>query len=289
MAKKKAELSIEDMMGFDLRPKTEEPAPEKKVKKKVKRPAQDLDAIEETPAPKKRGRPPLPKNTEQTPKGRDRDQPVTDVVVVKPERDPLEDDDDDMGLTVSRKRREVVTVDEDGSRISRLKSGSLNSILGDDAENIQQLLEVGDSDSAASVIQKRALQTCIDLVAEVENGIRESKGRYGVHSFNNLMMTIRELVTDMQQTRDRGAIGVTISESVLRPMMRDLAMLVMNETMTIMAAAKGSMSVDEFKDFRKEVDDSRARIGAAMQQAYTESRDRSRTLCSGHVPARICR
>ncbi|MDN3080024.1 hypothetical protein P2K78_13970, partial [Enterococcus faecium] len=90
MAKKKAELSIEDMMGFDLRPKTEEPAPEKKVKKKVKRPAQDLDAIEETPAPKKRGRPPLPKNTEQTPKGRDRDQPVTDVVVVKPERDPLE-------------------------------------------------------------------------------------------------------------------------------------------------------------------------------------------------------
>ncbi|MET1764963.1 hypothetical protein ABXL13_20900 [Yersinia enterocolitica] len=40
MAKKKAELSIEDMMGFDLRPKTEEPAPEKKVKKKVKRPAQ---------------------------------------------------------------------------------------------------------------------------------------------------------------------------------------------------------------------------------------------------------
>ncbi len=34
------------------------------------------------------------------------------------------------------------------------------------------------------------------------------------------------------------------------------------------------MSVDEFKDFRKEVDDSRARIGAAMQQAYTESRDR---------------
>ncbi|MGF3940053.1 hypothetical protein, partial [Staphylococcus aureus] len=206
--------------------------------------AQDLDAIEETPAPKKRGRPPLPKNTEQTPKGRDRDQPVTDVVVVKPERDPLEDDDDDMGLTVSRKRREVVTVDEDGSRISRLKSGSLNSILGDDAENIQQLLEVGDSDSAASVIQKRALQTCIDLVAEVENGIRESKGRYGVHSFNNLMMTIRELVTDMQQTRDRGAIGVTISESVLRPMMRDLAMLVMNETMTIMAAAKGSMSVD---------------------------------------------
>ncbi|MET1764962.1 hypothetical protein ABXL13_20895, partial [Yersinia enterocolitica] len=89
------------------------------------------------------------------------------------------------------------------------------------------------------MIQKRALQTCIDLVAEVENGIRESKGRYGVHSFNNLMMTIRELVTDMQQTRDRGAIGVTISESVLRPMMRDLAMLVMNETMTIMAAAKG--------------------------------------------------
>ncbi|QBQ74628.1 acyl-CoA oxidase [Burkholderia phage BcepSauron] len=278
--KKKPALTIEEMMGFDLRDKTDAvPKKVKKDKTKVKRaPALDIEDVEavEIPVPKKkkRGRPPEPRNDEMTRRERDRDAPAPSTALEVIGRDPLEDDEDDMALTAVKKKKHKESDEDSGNRISRLKSSGLNSILGDDAEKLQQLLEDGDADSAANALQKRMLQTCIDLIAEVENGVRESKGRYGVHSFNNLIMSIRELMTDMQQTKDRGAIGLTISETVLRPLLLDIAMMIMNETAAITAAVKPLVSLDDFKEFRKEIDEVRARTGAFMQSSYAGARDR---------------
>lgn len=161
-------------------------------------------------------------------------------------------------------------------RISKLKvADNLVSILGDDAESLQQLLETGDSDSALTLLNKRLIQTSVDLIAEVESGIRESKGRYGVHSFNGLVQSIRELMLDLQATKDRGAMGLTLVENVLRPAFLDMAMAVMQEYATVANGIKDQMDDDTYKEFRKQQLESRDRIGAMLQSQYMKIKDES--------------
>ena len=49
-------------------------------------------------------------------------------------------------------------------RISKLDDQTLISILGEDANNIQRLLEINDADSAVSLIYKRLIQYILDLL-----------------------------------------------------------------------------------------------------------------------------
>ena len=161
-------------------------------------------------------------------------------------------------------------------RISKLKvSDNLVSILGDDAESLQQLLETGDSDSALTLLNKRLIQTSVDLIAEVESGIRESKGRYGVHSFNGLVQSIRELMLDLQATKDRGAMGLTLVENVLRPAFLDMAMSVMQEYATVANGIKDQLDPKTYDEFRRQQLDSRDRIGAMLQSQYMKIKDES--------------
>ncbi len=159
-------------------------------------------------------------------------------------------------------------------RISKLKlADNLTSILGDDAESLQQLLETGDSDSALTLLNKRLIQTSVDLIAEVESGIRESKGRYGVHSFNGLVQSIRELMIDLQATKDRGAMGITLVDNVLRPAFLDIGMAIMQEYASVANEVKDLMSPDVYKQFRQSQLDSRNRLAALMQTQYLKIRD----------------
>jgi hypothetical protein len=154
-------------------------------------------------------------------------------------------------------------------RISRLNKKGLNSILGDDAEALQQMLEAGEADNALSQLNKRLIQTSIDLISEVEAGIRESKGRYGVHSFNGLVQSIRELMIDLQSTQDRGAVGMMLVEKVLRPGMLDIGMAIMKELALITDDAKTlGLPESNMKEFRERMVQSRTRLGTVMQEQH---------------------
>jgi hypothetical protein len=214
-----------------------------KVKKKVV-PEPDM-SFDLSPAPKKK-------------------KPSTEVVVapLKKKKTPLLDLDAELKAKPKR--------------ISKLKvADNLVSILGDDAESLQQLLETGDSDSALTLLNKRLIQTSVDLIAEVESGIRESKGRYGVHSFNGLVQSIRELMLDLQATKDRGALGLTLVENVLRPAFLDMAMAVMQEYATVANGIKDQLEPKIYDDFRKQQLESRDRIGAMLQSQYMKIKDES--------------
>lgn len=164
----------------------------------------------------------------------------------------------------------------DGSRrISKADSeGKLNSILGDDAESLMQLLENGDADSAITRLNKRLIQTVIDLIPEVETNIRESKGRYGVHSFNGLVQTVRELVIDLQSAQDRGAMGETMVEKLIRPAFLDLATDVVKEYSMVQSDMQALLPHDQFLEFRKLQLESRDRIARALQDKYTELQEK---------------
>jgi hypothetical protein len=167
-------------------------------------------------------------------------------------------------------------------RISRLSKQVQQSILGQDAEDIQQLLENDQTDLALKYINKRLLQACVDMIAQIETGIRESNGRYGVHSFNGLITSIRELMIDLQSTQDRGAIGLSITTDIIQPAFLENGIEIMKEyqlilddakTMADNVASDPSSKKSALSEFRERQVESRTRIGMFIQKKYFEVRD----------------
>jgi hypothetical protein len=157
------------------------------------------------PVKNKGGRPRKPVDPNAPPKrppGRPRKTPALSA----PEDSNQEADD---ALDALSKRSVVAMTTDDAQ-----------NVMGAEAARLVQLLEEGDDDGANDLLQKRLIQSSINLIAQVEKGVIDTNGRYGVHSFNGLVMSIRELINDMQAQKDRGAIGQILVESVLRPAYR---------------------------------------------------------------------
>ncbi len=226
-------------------------------KKPKKRPAvvdEGFDLTDGTPPPKKKKK----------------------IATDKPAKTSVALVDDDLRAVRKKPKQRVPELTEDGKKkISKISATKLNSILGDDAELLQQMLESGDNDSAMSILNKRLIQTSIDLIAEVETGIRESNGRYGVHSYNGLVQSIRELMIDLQATQDRGAMGVSLVENVIRPAMLDIGMFLMQEYVAVANEMKLLIEPEVYQKFRAVQKDSQARVGAAVQEQYGKIRDQS--------------
>lgn len=158
-------------------------------------------------------------------------------------------------------------------RLSKTKTSSLRSIIGDSAEEIHQLIEVGDGDSATTLLHKRLMQTLIDLVPFAEHTIRKSKGRYGVYQINALVSQVRELLVDIQATQDRGQLGVNLVESIIRPSFQDIGMSIVQEFDTLSSDAKVRMEPDEWKSYRDVLQTARTRIGEVINKQYGSMRE----------------
>lgn len=160
----------------------------------------------------------------------------------------------------------------DVKNISKLSMKGMRSILGDSAESIQQLLEVGDNDNATALMLKRMLQALIDLVPYAEHNVRKSKGQRGVYQINSLISSIRELMVDLQSAQDRGAIGEALNEKVLRPAFLDVAMMLVKENALLSSDVKELLSVEDYNNkFRPLVLEQRTRIGQYVQKRYEEA------------------
>jgi hypothetical protein len=160
----------------------------------------------------------------------------------------------------------------DLKNISKLKTKGMRSIIGDSAEDIQQLLEVGDNDNATALMLKRMLQALVDLVPYAEHNVRKSKGQRGVYQINSLISSIRELMIDLQSAQDRGAIGEALNEKVLRPAFLDVAMELVKETAMLSSDVKDLLSVEDYNNkFRPLVLAQRTRIGQFVQKRYEEA------------------
>jgi hypothetical protein len=150
---------------------------------------------------------------------------------------------------------------------------NLQHIFGEDAQHLVALLEENDSDSAFEKLRKRLIQSSINLIAKVEQGVHDTNGRYGVHSYNGLVQTIRELITDLQSAKDRGAIGQTIAENIMRPAFLDIGMSIMTEYANVANDMKQILSKEDYAEFRRVQISSRDRLAAQLQSQYTKMRD----------------
>jgi len=175
-----------------------------------------------------------------------------------------------------RESTDIVPVGEMPTRrISKLNQKELVSIIGDDAEEMQSLFENGSTDQAIQLLNRRLIQTCIDLIPQLETGIRNSNGRYGVHSLNGTIQTIRELVIDLQSMQDRGAIGQSIVQQIIQPTILEIATKVVEEQATVLSEVKDLVPTEVYGRFRQAQIDSRNRLGALMNSKFEQMRDQT--------------
>lgn len=167
----------------------------------------------------------------------------------------------------------VVVEKEKPVRISKLNPKGMRSIFGDKADAIQQLLEANETDSAVSLIYKKSLQTLIDMIPYAEHAIRKSKGARGVYQINSLISSMRELMTDIQSSQDRGKMGQAIVENIIRPAFADMGNDIVQEYSIILADAKIAMDPKEFTRFSAAVKESRARLADRITKQYRTIRE----------------
>jgi hypothetical protein len=157
-------------------------------------------------------------------------------------------------------------------RISKLRTKGMRSIIGDSAEEIQQLLEVGKNDSATTLIQKRLLQSLIDVLPYAEHNVRATKGQRGVYQLNSLMTSLREVLIDLQATKDKGALGDTLVERIVRPTFLDIGMSLVQESERTNNDIKGLVSPEVYKEVRRTHKESLDRMAEVIKRKYDDAK-----------------
>jgi hypothetical protein len=171
---------------------------------------------------------------------------------------------------VKKKKSTALVVGE--AAISRLDAEGLETIMGASAEKIQQLLEVGNQDSAVALMQKRMIQALVDLLPHAEQNVRATKGQKGVYQINSLITSVRELLSDLQASKDRGALGAQLIEKILRPAFLDLGMVLVQEEQSLATVIRDNTTHEGYAAIRAAQKASTLRIGEAITKKYEESK-----------------
>lgn len=158
-------------------------------------------------------------------------------------------------------------------KLSKLKGKALRTQFGQGAEKILRLLEQDDTDPAIALIYKRLLQSVVDVLPLAEMGIRNTKGIRGVHGFNMLISSLRELMVDVQAAQDRGMMGDMLVQSVLQPAFSDLAQDTVLEYSTLAADLKMLIPQDEHAKLLEIIKESRSRLANRMTSHYRTMKD----------------
>lgn len=158
------------------------------------------------------------------------------------------------------------------THISDISTSKLKSLLEQDATHINQLLEVGENDSAISLIYKRLTQSCIDAIPLVEDQIRNSKGARGIYQYEKIVTTTRELLADLQAMSARGQIGTQVVNNCILPFLQSLALQLMTELKRIEDDARSRMSDNDFIAFREQIERARTSIGNFVNQEFRNLR-----------------
>lgn len=185
-------------------------------------------------------------------------------------------------ITVPEKKRLQVAVPEKGKRSKRGADDELSSIVGDAAEEIMALLETSDLDSATMLLHKRLLQTLVDTLPYAEHNVRATKGQKGVYQLNSLITSLREILTDVQSSRDRGRIGELMVERVIRPIFLDIGMEIVMEYGRLESDLKNlGIKQEAVNSMLSSTKESRARVAAFIQSKFGDAKVKASTFMQG--------
>lgn len=179
-------------------------------------------------------------------------------------------------LKKKKKKKKLEIAEVKLKKISKLSTqAETKSIIGQNAEQIHQLLENKDNEAAIPLIYRKMLQSLVDLLPLAERQVRKTKGARGVYQVNTLISSVRELLVDVQASQDRGMLGQNLVEQVVKPSFGDLAQLIVTEYAAISADAKLNMTDKQYGRFRTELLASRARVAESMTARFRDIKDQT--------------
>jgi hypothetical protein len=176
--------------------------------------------------------------------------------------------------TRSRRSRPQEPTDPDEPEVLLLPGVSkrtlrrLNSMFGQRSDTIIQLLELSDTDGAASLTTRTLIQTLVDVLPLAERGVRRSNGMRGVMGLNQIISQIRELLHDLQAYKDRDLVAERIVEKFVRPMFMDLAMQLTTMVVELDAIAKKNMNNADYGRYHESSEQMKKGMAEFMHRQF---------------------
>ncbi len=155
-----------------------------------------------------------------------------------------------------------------------LKSGK--NMLGRDLDMIHELIEVGDHDTASTMIYKRMLQALLETARSVGDVISSSGGTRGVQSMNMITSSIRDVMTDIQQAQDRGNMGVALVEKVIMPAFLDIGMMLLRENEKLKQKLRRDLSPELMARYESILEEYDSKVGEFVQAQFKDVREETR-------------
>lgn len=174
---------------------------------------------------------------------------------------------DDWGIEVYKKPETPI------AKISKIKTKKLKSILATNREELLQLVENDEVDTASSVIYKRMLQALVDVIGHTEDLIHRSKGARGTHQMNLLVNNIRDILIDLQQAQDRGMLAENLCQRYIAPSYLAIGMEILRENEQLFNRIKREHDKDTVERYSQYFADQEQRIGAFVQDQFVRVRE----------------
>lgn len=169
----------------------------------------------------------------------------------------------------------LVVHEPSGAVISDVQFGQL---VDSSFDTVYRLLEVNDTDNATQLLYKRVIQSSYKLLGRLENLMDDPQQATKVaYPYNAIAGTIREYLTDLQMSMDRGRLAETILDNILRPLFLDMATTLVLQLGVIGKEAKVALGDEKFEDFNKMVlSVAQAKILDTMQRSYETAKEEAR-------------
>ena len=144
------------------------------------------------------------------------------------------------------------------------------SVMADITQEILDLLDRDDSDSAITLTQKHLLRTVIMMFPEAERMIRASKSARGIHNFNILVNSCREIMADIQMARDNKFLATGINVRVLQPGMIDIVNMHINYMSILKGEITQYVPAEKRMLVNTSIDNATKTVAKHMQDVYKD-------------------
>lgn len=192
--------------------------------------------------------------------------------------------EDEKKTTVKRSKKKKVTKKPSTALVLHEPSGVVvtdehfGELVDSSFDTVYQLLEVNDTDNATQLLYKRVIQSSYKMLGRLETLMDDPTQTAKVaYPYNAIAGTIRDYLTDLQMSMDRGRLAETILDNILRPLFLEMATTLVLQLGVIGKEAKVALGDEKFEDFNKMVlSVAQSKILDTMQRSYETAKEEAR-------------
>jgi hypothetical protein len=126
----------------------------------------------------------------------------------------------------------------------------VKSIFKEKANDIMEMLEVGNQDGALTLTMKTLMHTLLVVLPLVEGAVQKSGGTKGVYQLTQVTSQVREMCADIQAYRDKANLGQQLVDRFIRPAVIDIGTQIMQAWVELESEAQRRMSKEDYEEFK---------------------------------------